>query len=248
MGRLDGQVAIVTGGSRGIGRAVALGFAREGADVVVVGARDRVTLSEAEKEISALGRRVVVDLVDVSQRRAVDRLVERVLEGWGRIDVLVNNAGIIQPAWLEEISGEQWDEMIAVHLTGTFNFTQAVLPTMKRQGKGKIINVAAPSALRAVVGVADYAAAKGGIITFTRSAARELAPHNIQVNCISPVARTRMTDALVAFRSRHSIETPTTSGRYAPIERVVPAFVFFASGDSDYVTGQILAVDGGLTL
>jgi 3-oxoacyl-[acyl-carrier protein] reductase len=240
MGRLDGQVAIVTGGSRGIGRAVALAFAREGADVAIVGAHDPAALREAEKEIAAVGRRALAAIVDVAQRDAVEGVVNQVLDGWGRIDILVNNAGILRPARLEEISGEQWDQVIAVHLKGTFNCTQAVVPTLKRQRRGKIINVAAPSALRGGSGVADYAAAKGGIIAFTKNAASELRPHNIQVNCISPVAATRMTETLDTFRHEHH-------ERASP-EAVTPAFVFFASSDSDYITGQVLAVDGGVTI
>ncbi len=247
MGRLDGQVAVVTGGSRGIGRAVALAFAQEGASVAVVGAQDQTALHKVEKEISSLGCRALAAVIDVAQRAEVDQLMQQVLEAWGRIDVLVNNAGIIRPAQLEEISGEQWDEVISIHLKGTFNCTQAVLPTMKRQGKGKIINVAAPAALRGSFGVADYAAAKGGIIAFTRNAASELKSHNIQVNCISPVAETRMTEVLFAFRRRHQGEPLATQQRLVSPEAVTPAFVFFAGKDSDYITGQILAVDGGLT-
>jgi 3-oxoacyl-[acyl-carrier protein] reductase len=248
MGRLDGRVALVTGGSRGIGRAVALAFAREGADVAVVGVRDRAALHAAEREIGALGRRVLAALVDVAQRDEVDALTRRVVEAWGRIDILVNNAGILHTAPLEELRQEQWERVITVHLTGTFNCTQAVLPAMKEQRKGKIINVAAPSALRGSFGVADYAAAKGGIIAFTRNAASELRPYNIQVNCISPVAETRMTEALDAFRRlRDEPSVAASQPRRAPAEAVAPAFVFFASSDSDYVTGQVLAVDGGLT-
>ena len=245
MGRLEGQVAIVTGGSRGIGQAVALAFAREGADVAVVGAKDPTALREVEREISSLRVQALTFIADVTQRAEIDRLAKGVVESWGRIDILVNNAGIIRPARLEEISGEQWDEMIAVHLKGTFNCTQAVLPTMKRQRKGKIINVAAPSALRGSFGVADYAAAKGGVIAFTRNAASELKPHNIQVNCISPVADTRMTEALSAFRRQHLSEPLATFGQQGLVspEAVAPAFVFFASSDSDYITGQILALN-----
>jgi 3-oxoacyl-[acyl-carrier protein] reductase len=247
MGRLEGRVAIVTGGSRGIGRAVALAFAREGADVAVVGARDQASLDGVEKEIISLGRRALAAIVDVAQRKEVDKLVRRVAEEWGRIDVLVNNAGILHTAPLEEIRGEQWERVIAVHLTGTFNCTQAVLPTMKEQRKGKIINVTAPSALRGSFGVADYAAAKGGIIAFTRNAASELKRHSIQVNCILPVAETRMTDALFAFRRQYLPSAIAGQQPRASPEAVAPAFVFFASSDSDYITGQILAVDGGLT-
>jgi NAD(P)-dependent dehydrogenase (short-subunit alcohol dehydrogenase family) len=244
MARLDGKIAMITGASRGIGRAVALAFAAEGADVAIVGATDQEALAGVEQEITALGRRVIAALADVSQRAEIDRVVTRITEEWGRLDILVNNAGIIRMTPLEDISEEQWDRTIAVHLKGTFNCTQAVLAVMKDQGGGKIINVAAPSAMRGSSGVADYASAKGGIIAFTKNAANEFSPYNIQVNCISPVAQTRMTDALVAYRQQQSNEPPgslTRGGVVAP-EATTPAFVFFASSDSDLITGQILAL------
>lgn len=241
MGKLDGQVAIVTGGSRGIGRAVALAFAQEGARVAVTAAHDQTALRDVEEEIFSLRHQALAVMADVTRRPEIDRLVEKVIESWGRIDILVNNAGILRPALLESISESQWDETIAVHLKGTFNCTQAVLPIMKRQQKGKIINVAAPSALRGSFGVADYAAAKGGIIAFARNAANELKPYNIQVNCISPVADTRMTEVLTAFRRQHLGE-PQVEHRFVAPEALGPVFVFFASSDSDYVTGQILEV------
>jgi len=240
-GKLEGQVAIVTGGSRGIGRAVALAFAQEGARVAVAAAHDRAALREVEQEISSLQPQALAVMADVTRRAEIDRLVQQVVESWGRIDILVNNAGILRPAPLECITEAQWDEIIAVHLKGTFNCTQAVLPIMKQQRRGKIINVAAPSALRGSFGVADYAAAKGGVIAFTRNAANELKPYNIQVNCISPVADTRMTEILTAFRRQHLGEPPGQHSFVSP-EAVAPVFVFFASSDSDYVTGQILEV------
>lgn len=241
MGKLAAQVAIVTGGSRGIGRAVALGLAREGASVAVTAAHDQAALRDVEKEIFSAQSQALAVMADVTRRAEIDRLVEKVVEIWGRIDILVNNAGILRPTPLESITEDQWDEMIAVHLKGTFNCTQAVLPIMKRQQRGKIINVAAPSALRGSFGVADYAAAKGGIIAFTRNAANELQPYNIQVNCISPVADTRMTEALTAFRRQHLGES-LGPDRFVSPEAVAPVFVFFASSDSDYVTGQILEI------
>jgi len=247
--RLRDRVALITGGSRGIGRAVAVAFAREGADVAVVGSSDQHALTEVEREISATGKEVLALRADVSRKSEIEDLVQQVLERWGRIDILVNNAGILHPNKLEEISETQWSTTLAVHLTGTFLCTQAVLPVMKARGRGKIINVAAPSALRGSFGVADYAAAKGGIIAFTRNAASELKADNIQVNCISPVAETRMTEALIAFRRQHLSESLATFGqaKRAEPEAVAPAFVFFACSDSDYITGQVLAVDGGLT-
>ena len=241
MGRLDGQVTVITGGSRGIGRAVALAFAYEGAHVAVVAAQDRDALQKIEQEIAALGGDSIAVLADVARRGDVERVVQAALTKWGRIDVLVNNAGILRLGPLESISEERWDETLAVHLKGTFHCTQAVIPVMKQQRKGKIINIAAPSALRGSFGVADYAAAKGGIIAFSKNAAAELAPYNIQVNCISPVADTRMTEELTRFRREHSGIARRDRAFVSP-EAIAPAFLFFATADSDLVSGQMIEV------
>jgi 3-oxoacyl-[acyl-carrier protein] reductase len=239
--RLDGQVAIVTGASRGIGRAVALAFARQGARVAITAVEDRDALEAVEREIADLGADVIAIIADVSRRADVDGLVQSIVAKWGRIDVLVNNAGILRPAPLEQISEERWDQTLGVHLKGTFNCTQAVMPFMKQQRKGKIINLAAPSALRASYGVADYAAAKAGVIAFTRNAANELKRYNIQVNCISPTADTRMTQALTDFR-REQLGIARREREFVSPDSIAPVFVFFASSDSDYVSGQLLEV------
>jgi NAD(P)-dependent dehydrogenase (short-subunit alcohol dehydrogenase family) len=241
MGRLDGQVSIITGGSRGIGRAVALKFADEGARVAVVAAHDRDALRQIEEEIAVLGGDSIAMLADVSRRGDVEGVVQSVLTQWGRIDVLVNNAGILRLGSLESISEERWEETLAVHLKGTFHCTQAVIPIMKQQRKGKIINIAAPSALRGSFGVADYAAAKGGIIAFTKNAASELSAYNIQVNCISPVADTRMTEELTKFRREH-LGIARREREFVAPEVIAPAFLFFATADSDLVSGQMIEV------
>jgi len=241
MGRLDGQVTIVTGGSRGIGRAVALAFAHEGARVAVAAAQDRDALRKIEEEIAALGGDSIAMLADVCRRGDIEGVVQAALSKWGRIDVLVNNAGILRLGPLESISEERWDETLAVHLKGTFHCTQAVIPVMKQQRKGKIINIAAPSALRGSFGVADYAAAKGGIIAFTKNAATELGAYNIQVNCISPVADTRMTEELTRFRREH-LGIARRDREFVPPEAIAPAFLFFATADSDLVSGQLIEV------
>jgi NAD(P)-dependent dehydrogenase (short-subunit alcohol dehydrogenase family) len=241
MDRLDGQVALITGASRGIGRAIALCFACEGARVAITAVADRAALDQAQREIAEAGADVLATIADVARRAEIDGLVQAIVAKWRRVDILVNNAGILRMAPLENISEERWDETLAVHLKGTFNCTQAVVPFMKQQRKGKIINLAAPSALRGSYGVADYAAAKGGIIAFTRNAASELKTYNIQVNCISPTADTRMTETLTKFR-REQLGITRREREFISPEAIAPAFLFFASADSDYVSGQLLEV------
>ncbi len=251
MNRLKDKVAIVTGASRGIGKAVALEFVREGARVVVVAVSDVAAAHEVTDAIKALGRESISAMADVSKRSEVDALVQAALDRFGKVDILVNNAGIISPSPLMKLTESQWDRTMEVHLKGTFNCTQAVAQHMMESGGGKIINVAAPSVLRAsTLGVADYAAAKGGIVAFTKTAARELAPFRITVNCISPAVYTRMTDRLMEV-DQSTLEQRATRvplGWFGQPEDVAPAFVFFACKDSDYITGQVLAVDGGSTL
>ena len=222
---------------------MAMTFAREGARVAVTAVQDSAALEKTAGDIACAGGEVLACLADVARRAEIDRLLQTVMDRWGRIDILINNAGVLNPAPLELLTEEQWDRTLSVHLKGTFNCTQAVVRFMKRQRKGKIINIAAPSALRGSYGVCDYAAAKGGIIAFTRNAASELRAYNIQVNCISPVADTRMTETLTRFRRTHMAEHRRHREFIAP-EAVAPAFVFFACGDSDHVSGQLLEVGG----
>ena len=241
MGRLNGQIALVTGASRGIGRAVALEFAREGARLGICSGSDSLALIRVSGEITALSGDSIANVADVTDRRQVNRFVRDIIHRWGRIDVLVNNAGILRLGRLEKMSEDRWDQTLDVHLKGTFNCTQAVLPFMKRRKKGKIINIAAPSALRGSYGVADYAAAKGGIVAFTKTVANELKAYNIQVNCISPVADTRMTEELTRFR-RKELGIQQRERQFVAPEAIAPAFLFFATSDSDYVTGQLIEV------
>jgi len=238
MGRLAGKVAIVTGASRGIGRAVATAFAREGAALALIGHRDQALLRSVEQEVLVLGADAVSRLLDVGDGSQMQSLVQSVVARWQRLDILVNNAGVLKLARFEDISENQWDETVRVHLKGTFNGCKSVLPIMKRQRSGKIINVAGPAALRPSTGVCDYAAAKGGIIALTSNLANELKPFDVQANCISPIADTRMTEAIAAFRGAPG---SAESRRTMDPEVVTPAFVFFACSDSDYITGQVLA-------
>ena len=251
MDRLKDKVAIVTGSSRGIGKAVALEFARQGAHLVVVAVTDIAAAQEVTAAIKMLGRDAISVMADVSERAEVDALVQSALDRFGKVDILVNNAGIINPSPLLELTESQWDMTMKVHLKGTFNCTQAVALHMRESGGGKIINVTAPSVLRAsTLGVADYAAAKGGIVAFTKTVAKELAPHHITVNCISPAVYTRMTDRLMEV-DKSTLEERASRvplGWFGQPEDVAPAFVFVACKDADYITGQVLAVDGGSTL
>jgi 3-oxoacyl-[acyl-carrier protein] reductase len=210
----------------------------------VAGNRDREALETTLSDLRATGAEVAGGLYDVGDVAAVRELANEIERAFGALDIVVNNAGVIRPSALLEITPEQWEATLRVHLSGTFY----VLQEMTRRfflpgGGGKIINVSAQSAIRASVGLADYASAKGGILSLTRNAARELKPYNIQVNAVLPVARTRMTDALGVHR-------PADAERLAQLpsaDLVTGTFVFLASADSDYVSGQIIGADGGST-
>jgi 3-oxoacyl-[acyl-carrier protein] reductase len=241
--RLENKIALITGASKGIGKAVAEGFAKEGAHLYLVGHKDKRGLNEVMENCKSKGVTVNGGFFDVGNYTEIERMMEEVGKIFGGVDILVNNAGIIKPTPFLEISPQQWDEVIKTHLYGTFYCTtETIRRFMKDKKGGKIINLCAPAAVRGSIGVADYASAKGGIYAFTKNAARELLAYNIQVNAILPVAKTRMTDSLAEF---HGAE-----GEYlfhlADPSVLVPSFVFFASEESDYVTGQVLTVDGGM--
>jgi 3-oxoacyl-[acyl-carrier protein] reductase len=241
--RLENKIALITGASKGIGKAVAEGFAKEGAHLYLVGHKDKKRLNEVMECCKSKGVTVNSGLFDVGNNAEIERLMEEVGKVFGGVDILVNNAGIIKPTPFLEIHPQQWDKVIKTHLYGTFYCTtETVRRFMKDKKRGKIINLCAPAAVRGSIGVADYASAKGGIYAFTKNAARELLAYNIQANAILPVARTRMTDSLAEFHGAEGerffhLADPTV---------LVPSFIFFASEDSDYVTGQVLTVDGGM--
>lgn len=245
--KLKDRVALVTGASRGIGRAVAETFAAQGASLFLVGHTDHEALNQALTAVRERGMEAEGLLADVGDYQAVQGLADAIERRFGVLDIVVNNAGNIQPTPLLETSAEQWDRTIKTHLYGTFYCTvEMVARFLKPRGGGKIINLTAPAALRGSLGVAAYAAAKGGIISFTKNAARELRPFNIQVNAILPIARSRMTDVLEAYFIK-TLGAPPPRLRALPgPEALGPAFLFLASSDSDYVTGQVLTADGGL--
>lgn len=236
-----GRTIIVTGAGRGVGFAIARLFADSGATVVVVD-MDEAVLRTAAEEIGAIP--VVADVTDRAQ---VDRVVEVALAETGRIDVMVNNAGILRDRRVWKLSLDDWEAVLGVHLTGTFHFTQACVPTFRSQGCGRIVNVTSYTGLHGNVGQSNYAAAKAGIIGFTKATAKELASFGVTVNAISPNAETRMIDS-IPDDVRGSIESTIPLGRFGETGEMGAAVAFLASAEAGYITGVVLPVDGGLAM
>ncbi len=242
---LENKIAIVTGSSHGIGEAVALEFAKEGANVVVVGFTAVEAAHQVARKIEDLGRRAIVVMADVRDRVHVDNLASAALEEFGRIDILVNNAGITELMRFRDVTEESWDRILATHLKGTFNCTKAVIEPMIKQKSGKIINVASPSAFVGAYGFAAYATAKGGIAALTRVLARELARYRINVNCISPTADTRMLEEFKKIPNYWEENIRSQLLGMPKASDVAPVFAFLASDGANYITGQTIHVESG---
>jgi 3-oxoacyl-[acyl-carrier protein] reductase len=245
--RLQDKKAVVTGASRGVGRAIALAYAREGADVVVNYASNEAAADEVVREIEALGRKAVKIRGDVSRKDEAYAVVEAAREHFGRLDILVNNAGFSKPAMLLKMTEDQWDQVVDLHLKGAFLCSQAAAQIMKEQKSGKMINVTSVAGLVGTVGQINYSAAKGGLLSFTKSAARELARYNICVNVISlGIVATDMTEKIRSDEKLKEIYMRRILlERFAEPNDITPAFVFFGSAEANYITGQLLCVDGG---
>lgn len=248
--RLENKAAVVTGGGRGVGRAVALGFAKDGADVIVNYVSNDSAAREVVSEVEKMGRRAVAVQADVASKADAERLIGTCVDEFGKIDILVNNAGFTRPSMLRKMSEEQWDQVLGVHLKGAFLCTQAAANQMVDRKKGKIINVTSVAGLVGTVGQVNYSAAKGGLITLTKSTARELARYNICANVISlGVVDTDMTEKIRTDEKLKQIYMGRILlARFAEPEDISPAFVFLASDESNYITGQLLCVDGGYGL
>ena len=243
-GRLEGRVSLVTGASRGIGRAIARLLAREGA-TVFVGARDAARLGDVVGAISEEGGKAVALPLDVADRASVDAALRAILEAQGRLDHLVNNAGITRDNLLLRMKKEEWDEVLSTNLTGTYLCTQAVLKPMLKQRSGRIVNVTSVVGLTGNAGQANYAASKAGIIGFTKAVAREVASRNITVNAVAPgFIDTDMTAALTD-KAKESLLSSIPLGRVGRPEDIASTVAFLVSDAAAYITGQVLGVDGG---
>jgi 3-oxoacyl-[acyl-carrier protein] reductase len=245
--RLENKKAVVTGASRGVGRAIALAYAREGADVIVNYASNEAAADQVVREIEQLGRKAVKIRGDVSKKEEAYAVVQAAKEHFGRLDILVNNAGFSKPAMLLKMTEEQWDQVVDLHLKGAFLCSQAAAQIMKEQKSGKMINVTSVAGLVGTVGQINYSAAKGGLLSFTKSAARELARYNVCVNVISlGIVATDMTEKIRSDEKLKEIYMRRILlERFAEPDDITPAFVFFGSDEANYITGQLLCVDGG---
>ena len=245
---LSGQVALVTGASRGIGRAIALALAQAGADLVLNYRRATAEAESLAGEIGTLGRRADLAAADVSQPEAVEALFQVVQDRFGRLDILVNNAGIVKDQLLGGMSLPDWDQVLGVNLRGAFLCTRSAVALMMPRQSGKIVNLGSVAALRNSRGQANYAAAKGGLLAFTRACAVELAPKGIQVNAVVPGMIETDMSARVRRRAGDQLLQAIPAGRFGLPEEVARVAVFLASPWSAYLTGQAIVVDGGMSV
>nr|WP_271209048.1 SDR family NAD(P)-dependent oxidoreductase [Rhodococcus wratislaviensis]GLK33493.1 beta-ketoacyl-ACP reductase [Rhodococcus wratislaviensis] len=236
-----GRTVVVTGAGRGVGKAIGENFRAAGATVYLVDF-DAEAVEQAANEIGSVGL-----AADVTQTNDVETVVERVISDTGRLDVLVNNAGILRDAMLWKISDDDYEAVMAVHAGGTFRFTRAAVPHFRKQGGGRVINVTSFTGLHGNPGQSNYAMAKAGIIGFTKTAAKELARFGVTVNAISPNAQTRMIESIPADKLAQLTEQIPMQ-RFAAPSEMAAAVAFLASDEAAYITGVILPVDGGISI
>lgn len=245
---LEGRVALVTGGSRGIGRAIVEALADDGAKVAFVYASNSAAADSVVADLQAKGQEVMAIQADVRSKEAADKAIDTVVEAWGSLDILVNNAGIIRDGLLAVMDATQWQDVIDTNLTSVFNFCQAATRQMMSQRYGRIINMSSVAADTSNPGQANYAASKGGIEGFTRCIATELARRGVTANAVAPgFIETDMTEAVVEAAGKEIKKKIPVRRLGAPAD-IANAVLYFAQESSSYVTGQILKVDGGLTL
>ena len=245
--RLEGKKAVVTGAGQGIGRSIAMKMAHEGADVVIA-EMNPDTGERVRKEVEALGRKALSFAVDVADQRQVRGMVEEVLRIWGRIDILINNAGFDRGATLLKVKEEDWDAVLGVHLKGTLNCIQAVAPHMIGNRCGKIINISSIYGKTGGIAAISYSAAKAGIIGLTKSVARELGRYQINVNVVLPGLILTPTIAKMAEKYKNMIIDHTPLGRLGQPEEVASVVAFLASDEASFMTGVSVEVSGGSSM
>jgi 3-oxoacyl-[acyl-carrier protein] reductase len=237
----------ITGGTKGLGKALALCFAKEGARVAVNYRSDKDSADQTRTELAVLTEHVLVEQADVSSASDVDALFKQVISRWGSVDILVNNAGLVRDKLLLYLNEADWDAVVDTNLKGTYLCSRAVLKPMIGNRFGRIINMVSPSALTGRAGQTNYSASKGGMISFTKSLAREVARLGITVNAVCPgVIKTAMSETLTPEAEKELMRMIPV-GRFGEPAHVASAILFLASAEAEYITGQVLAVDGGLT-
>src|SRR5213594_336273 len=246
--RFENQVAVVTGAGRGIGHAIALRLASEGACVACV-SRTEANAKKTADEINAAGPDTAkAYAVDVADHAAVQKIGAQILDDFGRADILVNNAGVTRDVLAMRMSLEDWDSVINTNLRGAFSFTHAIIRAMTKQRNGRIINISSVIGLMGNAGQTNYAASKAGLIGLTKSLARELASRNITVNAVAPGFVTTDMTAGLSEDIKKTIHAKIPLGRTATPEEIASAVVFLASAEAGYITGQVVCVDGGIVM
>jgi len=245
--KLEGKVALITGGARGIGQAIAMAFANQGADIVVADVNLEVAQKTAS-EIEVLGRKALALEVDVTNYEKVEEGINKILDKFGKVDILVNNAGITKDNLILRMSQAEWDAVINVNLKGTFNCIRAVCKPMVKQRSGRIISIASIIGLMGNPGQANYAASKAGIIALTKTVAKELASRNINANAVAPgFIQTEMT-AKLPEDLKNKMLAAIPLGKLGTPQDIAKVCLFLASDESSYITGQTITVDGGMVM
>ncbi|MEA2676307.1 MAG: 3-oxoacyl-[acyl-carrier protein] reductase [Chloroflexota bacterium] len=245
---LNGKAAVITGGSRGIGKAIALRLAAQGADICFSYRGNAEAAAGTQKEIEALGRKCLAVVADVTQADAAEALVKAALDAFGKVDILVNNAGITRDDLIMRMKPEDWRDVLETNLFGAFWTLKAVTRPMLRAKSGRIINITSVSGQAGQMGQANYSSAKAGLIGLTKAAARELGSRGITVNAVAPgFVLTELTQGL-NDDLKQQINERTPLGRFGTTEEIAFAVAFLASDEAAYITGQVLAVDGGLVM
>lgn len=248
MSDIEGKTALVTGASKGIGKAVALRLAEKGVKVAVNFNTSPEAAEEVASAIKGMGVEAITVHADVSRLDQVTEMVDKVNDTWGNVDILVNNAGIIDDTLMVRMSDEQWDTVIATNLNGTFYCTRAVLRTMLKQRWGRIISISSVVGLRGNAGQVNYAASKAGVVGFTKALAKEVATRDITVNAVTPgYIRTDTVDVLPQ-QLKDKILTWIPQGHFGEVDDVAHLVVYLAGNNAKYVTGQVISADGGLAI